>query len=165
MDYEQAKTFWTRKQADAVPCPDARGALEEFLSAHRVCALATGADDYVRCTPLEYTWLDGAFWIFTEGGMKFAGLQSNSNVSVAVFDASPEFGGLHSAQIQGTASVVEPFSADYLRLLEFKHIGEDAIRALPEPLYLLQIVPTEADFLNSDFKGQGFDSRQHVMFR
>jgi hypothetical protein len=35
---------------------------------------------------------------------------------------------------------------------------------LPEPIHLLRIVPSEADYLNSDFKKDGYDSRQHILF-
>jgi hypothetical protein len=31
-------------------------------------------------------------------------------------------------------------------------------------MYLIRVVPESIDFLNSDFKKQGFDSRQHLDF-
>ena len=49
----------------------------ESLHGNVVCALAAGIGDYVRCTLLEYSYHDGEFWIFTEGGEKFIGLERN----------------------------------------------------------------------------------------
>ena len=60
--------------------------VEEFLHNSSICALATEIDDYVRCTPLEYSYHDGCFGIFTESGEKFIGLEKNKNVSLAVFE-------------------------------------------------------------------------------
>lgn len=81
--YEQAISFWTRKDAsekhmeqDAI-----YDWIDSFLSSHKVLALATGTEDFIRCTPLEYTWHDGSLWIFTEGGLKFKGLYTNENRS------------------------------------------------------------------------------------
>ena len=45
-----------------------------FIQEHKVCALATGSGEYVRCTPIEYNFVDGAFYLFSEGGMKFMDL-------------------------------------------------------------------------------------------
>ncbi len=46
-------------------------AVEEYIQANNTCALATAAGDFVRCTPLEYTYHDDCFWIFfSEGGEK-----------------------------------------------------------------------------------------------
>ena len=93
-----------------------------FIQEHKVCALATGSGEYVRCTPIEYNFVDGAFYLFSEGGMKFKGLKDNKNVCLAIFDAGDKvgFGELHSAQISGAAEIVEPFSEEYLKLLQYK---------------------------------------------
>lgn len=44
-------------------------AVENYIKTNNVCALATGTGDYVRCTPLEYSYHNGKFWIFSEGGV------------------------------------------------------------------------------------------------
>lgn len=69
-----------------MPSEQLKLVVEEFLHNSFVCALATGTNDYVRCTPLEYSYHDDCFWIFTEGGEKFIGLEKNKNVSLAVFE-------------------------------------------------------------------------------
>ena len=166
MDYDKAARFWVEKDKEGKRAPDAKAKLLAFLASHKVCALATGSGSFVRCTPLEYAFLDGAFWIFSEGGLKYRGLKDNKEVSLAVFDV-PEgnaFGHLHSAQISAKAEIVEPFSPEYLKLLGYKHIPEIAVRKMAEPIHLIKIVPLAADYLDSDFKKEGFDSRQSVRF-
>ncbi len=48
-----------------MPTDQLKSIVGENLSAGSICALATGTGDYVRCTPLEYNYHDGKFWIFT----------------------------------------------------------------------------------------------------
>ena len=57
--YEAAAAFWKRKDAEAVKMPkeELRGWLEDFLKAHSTLALATASSRGVRCTPLEYRWM------------------------------------------------------------------------------------------------------------
>ena len=117
MDYDKAAGFWVKKDKETAVCPDVKERLDAFLAAHHVCALAAAANDFVRCTPLEYTYLEHAFWIFSEGGLKFRALKENRHVCLAVFDSDPSFGGLHSAQIMGTAEIVETFSAEYEKMI------------------------------------------------
>lgn len=81
--YTQAESFWTRKDetekkldADAL-----YSWIDEFLSSHKVLALATATKDFIRCTPLEYNWYNGALWIFTEGGLKFKALKENKHIA------------------------------------------------------------------------------------
>ena len=165
-DFDKAASFWTSKEDKAKHKPSAAEDLKRFIASHKVCALATGCGDFIRCTPLEYTFLNEAFWIFSEGGLKFKGLKDNANACLAIFDEPDEkmFGHLHSAQIMGTASIIEPFSPEYLQLLDVKHIPEAAIRKMEEPIHLIKIVPVEADYLCSDLKQEGYDSRQHIVF-
>ena len=85
-EYKKAVDFWKSKECKEMPSEQLKLVVEEFLHNSFVCALATGTDDYVRCTPLEYSYHDDCFWIFTEGGEKFIGLEKNKNVSLAVFE-------------------------------------------------------------------------------
>ncbi|MCI2147785.1 MAG: pyridoxamine 5'-phosphate oxidase family protein, partial [Clostridiales bacterium] len=85
--FTQAQTFWSRKDEIENKMDPAAlyNWISAFLTTHKVLALATGTGNYIRCTPLEYTWHDGALWIFTEGGFKFKGLKKNKNVAAAIF--------------------------------------------------------------------------------
>lgn len=160
--YDQAITFWARKdESEKRMDPEAVwNWICAFLSSHKVLALATASKDFIRCTPLEYTWHDGALWIFTEGGLKFKALKENKMIAAAVFDTNASFGGLQSVQIAGTAEIVDLFCADYYAAAAFRHIPAEALKKLEEPMWLLKITPTEITCLNSDFKKDGFGVRQ-----
>ena len=166
-EYKAAANFWAAKERKEMPKEDLKAFVEEFLTANSVCALATGYGDYVRCTPLEYSYHDGCFWIFTEGGEKFIGLAKNENVSIAVFDPNPGFGSLKSVQVAGKASIVEPMSAEYIANAEYKKIPVAALKKLADQghaMHLIRVAPVKADVLFSEFKKQGYDSRQVLEF-
>ena len=67
---------------------------------------------------------------------------------------------MKSAQVQGTAAIVELFSEEYTVEAAFRKIPLDTLKKLPEPMWLLKIIPDEIVFLNSDFKKEGFGARQ-----
>ena len=150
-----------------MPVDKLKPVVEEYLSAGSVCALATGCGDYVRCTPLEYSYHDGKFWIFTEGGEKFIGLEKNVNVSLAVFDKNPSFAGLKSVQVSGKVKIVEPMSEEYVAHAEYKKIPVSSLQKLIDQghsMHLLCVEPLKMDVLFSDFKKQGYDVRQDLDF-
>ena len=166
-EYKAAANYWKQKERIEMPATELREFVDSFLAEKKTCALATGAEGYVRCTPLEYSFHDGAFWIFTEGGEKFIGLEKNKNVSLAVFDQDPSFGKLKSVQVMGTAELVEPMSAEYVAHAEFKKVPVAALQKLAShghPMNLLRITPTHMDVLCSGFKAQGYDTRQELSF-
>jgi uncharacterized protein YhbP (UPF0306 family) len=160
--FTRAQSFWTRKDETENKLDPAALYywISSFLSAHKILTLATGTGDYVRCTPLEYTWHDDALWIFTEGGLKFKGLKENKNVAAAVFETNASFGGLKSLQIEGIAEIVDLYSDEYNAAADFRKIPLQTLKKLPEPMWLLKITPAEITCLNSDWKKEGFGSRQ-----
>ena len=166
-EYKQAADFWKEKEKNDMPAEKLLPVVEEYLTAGSVCALATGSGGYVRCTPLEYSYHDGKFRIFTEGGEKFIGLEKNKNVSLAVFDKNPAFGELKSVQVMGRAKIIEPMSGEYVAHAEYKKIPIAALKKLADeghPMHLLCITPTRMDVLFSALKKQGYDSRQTIDF-
>ena len=166
MDYQKAASYWSEKDSQAVRLD--REALlaeiEKFIITHNTCALATGSGDFVRCTPIEYSYKDGKLWLLSEGGLKFIALEGNKNVSLAIFDAYTSFSQLGGMQISGTAELVEPWSEEYMNLLQFKKLSAENLKKLPQTLYLIKITPSQIDFLWSEFKRIGYDSRQHLCF-
>lgn len=160
--FDQAESFWTRRDKESVAMAqeDIFKWIDEFLYSHSVMALATGDADFIRCTPLEYGWHDNALWVFTEGGLKFRALRSNPHVAATVFDSGMTPGNLASVQIEGTVEFPDIFSDEYLKAAEFKKIPADTLKKLPEPMWLLKIVPSEITCLNSSFRKNGFGSRQ-----
>jgi general stress protein 26 len=166
MDYEQAASYWEKQDAAAKKMDrDTLAArAEEFLAAHNTCALATGHGTHVRCTPIEYTYRQGCFWLLSEGGEKFRNLKENDNVCLAVYDGYKGFGTLAGMQVTGKAQLIEPWSEPYRDLLRWKKIPEAALRGLDHPMYLIRVTPVHIDFLHSDFKKLGFSTRQQLDF-
>jgi len=166
MDYQKAASFWDEQAKSAAVME--RRALEEetdaFLASRNTCALATGWGSFVRCTPLEYSWWKGRFWIFTEGGHKFTALAENKNVCLAVFDSYSGFGRLGGVQVTGRAELIEPWSEDYTAALAHKHIPASALRQSDHTMYLLCVTPVHMDILFSAFKAKGFSARQELDF-
>ncbi len=163
-DYVKAIEHWKPVDAAAVKMPDEKlkAAIEEYICKNNICALATGSGSQIRNTPIEYSYHDGAFWMFSEGGEKFIGLEKNKQVCLAIFDGYAGFRKLKGMQVQGEANIIEPFSEEYIAAAAFKKIPIEALKKLPQTMYLIKVIPQRIDFLNSDFKKDGYGSRQEL---
>ena len=74
-----------------------------------------------------------------------------------------DFGELKSVQVMGVAKLIEPMSEEYVAHAEYKKIPVGALQKLADqgrPMYLICISPVRMDVLFSEFKKQGYDSRQ-----
>lgn len=164
MDYRKAASYWLEKDAQTARMDrdTLLAEIEKFIMAHNTCAMATGCGDFVRCTPIEYNYKGRSFWLFSEGGMKFRALEGNKNVCLAIYDGYTGFGQLGGMQIAGTAELVEPWTDEYMDLLAFRKIPAENLKKLPITMNLIKVTPTRIDFLCSEFKKSGFDSRQHL---
>lgn len=165
-DYDEAAEYWINKDKDNIVMSKKK-LLEEilnYINSNNTCALATGNDKFVRCTPVEYSYYENCFWIFSEGGLKFVGLKENKNVCISIYDKYDGFGKLKGIQIMGKAEVIDPFSDEYNKIAHYKKLSLDGLKKLQTPINLIKIEPEEADFLNSDFKKNGYSSRQHFIF-
>ncbi len=162
---QAAARYWDEKDAGSVKLDRARlqAMAEDYISANNTCALATGTGDYVRCTPIEYSYHDGCFWMFSEGGKKFIGLAENTNVCLAIYDKYEGFGNLHGIQVMGKAELVEPFSDSYNAHAAFRKIPLSALQKLSSPMHLICVHPTRMDCLFSDFKELGCGPRQTLI--
>jgi len=165
-EYKSASEFWTEKEAESKQMPKEAlmEAIEDYVHKNDTCALATASNsgDFVRCTPIEYVYYQKAFYMFTEGGLKFKGLESNSNVCIAIFDKFQGFTELKGMQVSGTAEVIEPYSEEYIAVAEHRKLSIDALKKLERTMHLLKITPLRIDFLNSDFRKDGYDGRQFI---
>ena len=164
-EYQAAARYWEEKDAQGVKLDRERlwSMAEAYIQANNTCALATGTGDYVRCTPIEYSWHDGCFWMFSEGGRKFIGLEHNPHVCLAIYDRYEGFGQLHGMQVMGVADVIEPFSEAYCAHAAWKKISLEALRGLSSPMHLIRVRPTRIECLFSDFKALGCSSRQTLL--
>ena len=163
-DFREAIDFWNKKDTVCMPQELLKKAVEAYILANNTCALATGTGDYVRCTPIEYSYHDEKFWMFSEGGEKFIGLEKNENVSLAVFDKYNGFGTLKSIQVMGKAEIIEPFSDVYNKHAEYKKIPLAVLKKMNSPMHLICVRPIKIQALFSDFKQDGYDSRQTLYF-
>ena len=164
MDYDEAATYWIQKDRDSIRMDEEllKNRIEQFITAHNTCALATACDGFVRCTPIEYNYIGGFFYLFSEGGLKFKALKENKRVALAIYEPYGGFGKLKGLQVTGSAEIVEPFSGEYLKLLEHKKIPLEAMKKLPQPMHLIKIIPSGYDYLDSDLKKEGVSIRQHI---
>ena len=161
MDYDTASEYWINKDKTSAHMEEnaLKEKIEQFIKSHNTCALATGCNDFVRCTPIEYNYVGGFFYLFSEGGLKFKALKENKNIAFAVYESYGGFGKLKSLQVTGIAEIVEPFCDEYLKLLAHKKIPVEAIKKLQQPMHLIKIIPKEYDYLDSDLKKEGFSAR------
>lgn len=163
-EYVKAAEYWKNKEQEKMPVETLKQAAETYISENNTCALATGIGDYVRCTPIEYSYHDGKFWMFSEGGEKFIGLEKNKNVCLAIYDKYNGFGSLHSLQVMGKAELIEPFSDVYKAHAEYRKIPISALEKLESPMNLICVTPEKIEVLCSDFKKDGYSSRQTLEF-
>jgi len=92
---------------DSISEQEFEAAVIEYLNDHNVLHLATGRDNEVRSTPLEYFNNGLTVYISSEGGGKFANLKVNPNVSYSISDPyEPErdFFGAVGLQVWGIAA-------------------------------------------------------------
>lgn len=113
---------------------------------------------------MEYLYAEGAFWMFSEGGLKFKALQVNSDVCLAIYDDDPSFGSLSGLQVTGRAEVLRPFGSEYRHACELRGLPVERLQKLPFVMNVIKMTPARYDFLCSALKERGFSTRQHIDF-
>ena len=137
--------------------------IESFIRSHQMLALATAGQGDVRCTPLEYMYLDRVFYVITEGGNKFRGILENGDVSAAIFDPIGRTGRpVVSLQILAKAAPVPVGSDEYRIAMAARGLTEQKLDQMPVTLFLLKIVPLRYEFLNTAFTDEGYDAKQLI---
>jgi nitroimidazol reductase NimA-like FMN-containing flavoprotein (pyridoxamine 5'-phosphate oxidase superfamily) len=135
--------------------------IDDFLAAHRTCALATALPDgSPRVTPIEYLWREGSFWFFSEGGLKFAGLETSARVSLCVYDEYASMAKVRGLQITGRAELVPEGCEDWRRAFAARGIKPEALAAQGLRLNLIRARPELFELLDASLRAEGFDSRQ-----
>jgi len=146
-----------------VPIPKLSGDVESFLKQHNTCTLATSSPGRIRATPLEYIYIMGQVYILSEGGEKFANLIFNSRASVAVYEDYTDMNNLRGMQITGRATIVEDRD-EYQQVIKKKGMTMEFVRSLPADLHMIRMDMEKVEFLNSDYKKQGYSARQVLKF-
>ena len=155
MNYEAAARFWLEKDKDAVKMPpdELRKELDAFLKGEKVCTLAVADGNFVRCTPLTYTYREGRFYIFSEGGLKFRALAKNKNVALEVHAEYHGPGSAKSVQVTGEALVIGADDEDFIT-------RADAAGLKKVGLILIVVIARKLEYLNSELRKRGYCPRQ-----
>lgn len=162
IDFPYFQNFWVEQQKNAVHMErdPLKKHIEQFIQAHNTCGFATGYGTYIRCTPIEYTYMDGDFWFISEGGNKFIGLEKNRNVSLAIFEYYGNVKDSHGLQVMGKAEFYSNTSDEFKKLLAFKGIPYDMVKAAKVQVAVVRVVPESYEMYDTDFVQQGYDVRQ-----
>ena len=134
--------------------------IEDFLKRKNTCTLATGYEDYIRATPIEYEYYDGNIYIISEGGLKFIGLSENKKVCICIYEDYTNMNNLCGLQISGNSEILEPWCEEYMETLDRKGLIIENILKLPFNMNIIKVIPDKYEFLYSKFKNLGFDSKQ-----
>jgi menaquinone-dependent protoporphyrinogen IX oxidase/uncharacterized protein YhbP (UPF0306 family) len=160
IEYSMKLKYLAEKIISPLDHDDLKMAIDEFLTSHNTCTLATCHSNRVRSTPIEYNYHNGFLYLLTEGGEKFANLLLNKNVSVSVYEDFKGMNSLKGMQITGKASLVDSGEEEYKGVLEFKGLNIEFIKSLPIKMNMIKIAPDKIEFLNSQFKIDGYDAKQ-----
>ena len=134
-------------------------AIDEFLSSHNTCTLATCHLDSVRSTPIEYSYYNGFLYLLTEGGEKFANILLNKNVSVSIYEDYNGMNNIKRMQITGHAVIIKD-DEEFDGVLEFKGLNIEFIRSMSIKMNIVKIIPDKIEYLNSQFKTNGYNAKQ-----
>jgi menaquinone-dependent protoporphyrinogen IX oxidase len=159
IDYSLKLKYLAEKIISAADPDNVKIAIDKFLTSHNTCTLSTCYSNRVRSTPIEYNYFNGFLYLLSEGGEKFANLLLNKNVSVSIYEDFNGMNNLKGMQITGKASLVMD-DDEFKRVLEFKGLNVNFIKSMPVNMNLVKIEPEKVEFLNSQFKTDGYDAKQ-----
>lgn len=135
--------------------------INKFITTHNTCALATGIGNFVRNTPIEYTYYKEKFYFISEGGFKFNGILQNPNVCIDIFNNYTSMKDLKGIQISGQSEIIPCWSEEYIEIMKVKGLKIEFLKNIPVNLNLIKVMPVVFEFLNTDFKEKGMDSKQY----
>ncbi len=154
-----------RTPAEALPQDELSERIAGFIDTHNTLALATSGEGYIRCTPCEYHYIDGVFWLITSGGRKFRGIRENGNVSAAIFDPYTSSDNRHFLQFSAKAFVVSRESEEYQRILDLCGFSDEVQSEMPSTPYLIKMLPLQFELVDSDLEYEGYDENQETETR
>ena len=138
--------------------------IEDFLHAHNTCALSTVYQGQVSSRPIEYHFQDDALYLISEGGVKFAGLLSNGQAVITIYDPYRGFDNLAGMYLTGIASVPRIDSPEYERAMAICGLTLDRLHRLDFAMHTIIIRLVKADYLWSGFSHLGKAAHQIYYF-
>ena len=82
---------------------------------------------------------------------------------MAVYEDYTDINNLLGIQITGQADIVEEMT-EYKHVIKLKGMDMKFVRSLPTDLHVIRVDMEKVEFLNSDFKKQGYSTRQVLKF-
>ncbi|MDO4535228.1 MAG: flavodoxin domain-containing protein [Clostridium perfringens] len=137
-----------------------KSSIDKFIKDHNTCTLATGYNNFIRATPIEYVYIGGDLYFITEGGVKFNGILQNPNVSICIYESYTGMNNLKGLQIGGEAEIVDIGSDEYKKIIKEKGVDGEKLKKLPVNLNMIKVKINVFEFLNSDFKKMCVDVKQ-----
>ena len=62
--------------------------------------------------------------------------------------------------MQGDVKVIPLYSQEYMKVMKLKNLKEEYLNNIPINMNVLKVKINRYEFLNSDFKKEGFDVKQ-----
>lgn len=134
--------------------------IDNFINSKNTCTLCTGDNDFVRGTPIEFIYNDRNFYFITEGGLKYRGIIKNKKVAITLYNEYSGFEKLKGLQMQGDVELIPLYSQEYMKVMKLKNLKEEYLNNIPINMNVLKVKINRYEFLNSDFKKEGFDVKQ-----
>ena len=153
-----------------LPAEQLKTYVEGFLRGNKYCTLCTGSGKRVRGTTINYAYHEGYIYAFCEGGEKFANLLLNNAVCISIFGHYPGYdqegpeGNRAGLQLSGTATVLEPASAEYKKIMAIRGLNYNKLTSMPFILNGLSIKLHKAEFFWRQWSKMGYGSRQIYLF-
>lgn len=143
-----------------LPRQELKARIDEFVLRHDACALACASEGFVRNTALDFRYVDGIFYIVSEGGQKFHAILRNPQVSLLVYDSPKQGGNVTSVQVTGRAYRVPMWSEEYVQILEKTWGNVEIRRNSLVRLNVLKIIPDRMEYFSYTLKPCGVDLKQ-----
>lgn len=143
-----------------VPKIEMKKSIDQFIKKHTTATIATGYESFIRATPIEYEYKDDVFYFISEGGLKYIGILQNKNISMAIYEEYTGMDNLRGLQITGRYQMIDTCSKEYEEIISLKKLNLEYIKKLPITLNIFKVIPIKYEYLNSNFKENGYDARQ-----
>ena len=151
---------YIEKPKKRLPKEELKNYIGEYIKENNTLVLATGKEDFVRATPIEYIYYKNKFYMITEGGLKFVGIYENTNVSMGIYKDYKNMNDIQGMQITGTCEIIKIDSEEYKEILNVKGINIENLEKLPVTMNMIKVKPTKYEFIDSKFKKMGYDVKQ-----
>ena len=143
-----------------LPREELKARIDEFILRHDACALACASDGFVRNTALDFRYVDGIFYIVSEGGQKFHAILRDPKVSILIYDSPKQGGNVTSVQVAGRAYRLPMWSEEYVEALEKTWGNVETRRASLVRLNVLKIIPDRIEYFSYTLKPDGVDLKE-----